>query len=126
MVPSIDNYIEVFQPEDLKIRPIISGTKIPTQRLHCPIEIAPCLTTYVKDGWDFLRFLPSSLNFDSVLCSCDIESLYTSISTDLGIKAIDYSMGTSSPICHQFSIENPRGKFVKISPIFRGESTWKL
>ena len=58
------------------------------ENLSKPID--PCLTTYVKDDWDFLRFLPSSLNFDSVLYSCDIENLYTSIPFDLGIEAIDY------------------------------------
>ena len=44
----------------------------------------------MKDDWDFLRFLPSPLNFDSVLYSCDIESLYTSIPIELSIEAIDY------------------------------------
>ena len=76
-----DDYIEVFQPEDLKARPIISGPESPTQRLSCLIEnllqpIVPFLTTYVKEDWDFLQFLPSSLNFDSVIYSYDIESLY--------------------------------------------------
>ena len=42
------------------------------------------------DDWDFLESLPSSLNFDSVLYSCDIESLYTSIPIDLGIETIGY------------------------------------
>ena len=79
-----------FQPEDLKIWPTISGTEIPTQRLSYPIEIAPCLTAYAKDDLDFLQFLPSSLNFDSVLYSYNIESLYTSIPIDLDVKAIDY------------------------------------
>ena len=78
---STDDYIEVFQPEDLKARPIMSGQESPTQRLSCLIEnlwkpIVPFLTTYVKEDWDFLQFLSSSLNFDSVLYSYDIESLY--------------------------------------------------
>ena len=92
---SADDYTEVFQPEDLKARPIISGPESPTQRLSCLIEnllkpIVSCLTTYLKDDWEFLRFLPSSLNFDSVLYSCDIASYYTSIPIDLGIEAINY------------------------------------
>ena len=92
---SADDYVEVFQPEDLKARPIISGPEIPTQRLSCLIEnllkpIVSCLTTYLKDDWDFLRALPSSSNFDSVLYSCDIESYYTSVPIDLGIEAINY------------------------------------
>ena len=70
---STDDYIEVFEPEDLKARPIISGPESPTQRLSCFIEnllkpAVSCLTTYVIDDWD-------SLNFDSVHYSCGIESL---------------------------------------------------
>ena len=92
---SADDYIENFQPEDLKARPIISGPQSPTQQLSCLIKnllkpIVTCLTTYVKDDWDFLRLSASSLNFDSVLYSCVIGSLYNSISTDLGIESIDY------------------------------------
>ena len=69
---STDDYIEVFQLEDLKARPIVSDTESPTERLSCLIEnllkpIVPFLTTDVKDNLDFLRFLPISLNFDSVL-----------------------------------------------------------
>ena len=35
-------------------------------------------------------------------------------------------MDTSSSIRHRFDAEIPRGKFVEISSIFKGESTWKL
>ena len=35
---STDDYIEVFQPEDLKARPAISGSEISTQWLSCLIE----------------------------------------------------------------------------------------
>ena len=79
----------------MKARPRIPGPESPTQRLSCIIEnllkpVAHCLTTYVKDDWDFLRFSLSSLNFDSVLYSCDIESSCTSIPVDQGIKVIYY------------------------------------
>ena len=33
-------------------------------------------------------------------------------------------MDTSLSIRHQFDVELPRGKFVKISSILKGESTW--
>ena len=33
-----DDYIEIYQPDDLKGRPIISGPESPTQRLSCIIE----------------------------------------------------------------------------------------
>ena len=35
-------------------------------------------------------------------------------------------MDTSSSIRHRFYVEIPRGKFVEISSILKGESTWKL
>ena len=61
IAPSTYDYIEVFQPEDLKARPIISGAESPTQRLSCYIKnllktIFHCLSTYVKDDWDFFDF----------------------------------------------------------------------
>ena len=43
-----------------------------------------------EDDWEFVKFLPRSLNFDSDMYSCDIESLYTSIPTELGLEAIKY------------------------------------
>ena len=90
---SIDDYSEVFQSEDLKASLIISGPESPTHRVSCLIKnllkpVVPCLATYVKDDWDFSRYLPSSFNFDSVFCSRDIESLFQL--TIYGIEAIDY------------------------------------
>ena len=35
-------------------------------------------------------------------------------------------MDTSSSIRHRFDVEIPRGKFVEITSILKGESTWKL
>ena len=48
-----DDYIEIYQPDDLKRRPIVSGPEGPTQRLSCIIEtllnpIVPHLITYIK------------------------------------------------------------------------------
>ena len=37
-----------------------------------------------------------------------------------------YPMDTYSWIRHRFDIEIPRGKFVEITSILKGESTWKL
>ena len=33
---------------------------------------------------------------------------------------------TSSLICYRFAVQIPHGKFVEISSILKGESTWKL
>ena len=88
-------YVEMPPPEDLKGRPIIAGPISPTQHLSCLLEkilkpIVPTLRTYIKDDWDFIRKLPSKFSFPCNLCSCDIQSFYTSIPTDLGLKAISY------------------------------------
>ena len=82
-------YLNIFQPEDLSGRPIVAGPESPTQCSGKLIEIllkpvAPCLTTYIKDDWDFIRFSPSEVEFDCTLYSCDLVSLYTSIPTELG------------------------------------------
>ena len=92
---SNSEYLEVFQPDDLSGRPIVAGPESPTQRLSHLIEIllkpiVPCLTTYIKDDWDFLRFLPQEIEFDCTLYSCDIVSLYTSIPIELGLTAIKF------------------------------------
>ena len=65
-----DDYIEIYQPDDLKGRPIISGPESPTQRLSCIIEtllkpIVPHLITYIKDDWKFIQFLHRPLTFDN-------------------------------------------------------------
>ena len=72
-----DNIINVLKPNELKCRPIVAGLKSPTQALSSPIEkilkpIVPCLTTYVKDDWHFIKQLPTTLNYEATLYSCDI------------------------------------------------------
>ena len=87
--------INILRPKDLKGRPIVAGPESPTQRLSSLIEkiltpIVSKLTTYIKDDWDFIRKLPKNIEYDATLYSCDIESLYTSIPIELGLKAIEY------------------------------------
>ena len=48
-----DDYTEIYQPDDLKGRALVSGPEGPTQRLSCIIEmllnpIVPHLITYIK------------------------------------------------------------------------------
>ena len=66
------------------------------------IPIISCLKTYIKDDWHFLRNLPSYADYPSVLDSCDIVSLYTSIPNDLGLEALSYLIekkGSFIPEC---------------------------
>ena len=70
-------------PEDLKGRPIVGGPNSPTQGITA---IILCLKTYVKDDWDFIRKLPSHVDYPCVLASCDVVSSYTSILHNLGLE----------------------------------------
>ena len=45
--------------------------------------------SYVKDDIDFLKYVPKIVSQNTLLVSFDIVSLYTNISHDLGIKAIN-------------------------------------
>lgn len=93
---STEDYIELQPPQDLKGRPIVGGCEAPTQRLSALIEkllspIATKVKTYIKDDWHFLRLLPATLDYNATtLYSVDISSLYTSITHDLGVEAIQY------------------------------------
>ena len=88
-------YLEMAPPDDLKGRPIIAGPNSPTQHLSKLLEkilspLVPYIKSYIKDDWDFLRKLPSSIDYDCTLYSCDIISLYSNITHDLGLKALEY------------------------------------
>ena len=106
-----DSIINVLKPNDLKGRPIVAGPSSPTQALSSLIEkilkpIVPCLTTYIKDDWHFIKQLPQTLDYKATLYSCDIESLYTSIPIDLGLEAVSYWLNNKSNLIpHRFTKE---------------------
>ena len=88
-------YVRLPVPSDLKGRPVIAGPVAPTQHLSELLEkilapLVPQLKSYIKDDWDFLRKFPRQLEPDCNLYSCDVSSLYTNISHDLGIRALKY------------------------------------
>ena len=92
------DYLKMDTPHDLKGRPIVGGPKSPTQHLSEFLEkvlspLVPYQKSYVKDDWDFLRKFPPELDPSYKLYSCDIVSLYTSITHDLGLKALKYWIG---------------------------------
>ena len=89
------SYIHMETPYTLKGRPVIAGPASPTQHLSELIEkilspLVPNLQSYVKDDWDFLRKFPSELDPACDIFSCDIVSLYTNITHDLGLRALDF------------------------------------
>ena len=79
----------------MKGRPIVGGPNSPTQVISGLLEkiltpIVSFLKTYVKDDWDFIRKLPSHVDYPCVLTSCGVVSVYTSIPHDLGLEALSY------------------------------------
>ena len=89
------NVINTDGATDLVGRPVIAGTHSPTRHLSDLISeilrpIVPTQTSYVKDDWDYLQKIPRNLNGKYKLFGCDIQSLYTSIPHELGLKAIRY------------------------------------
>ena len=72
-------------PEYLKGRPIVGGTNCHTQENQGSFR--ENINPY---DWDFIRKLPSHVDYPWVLDSFDVVSLYTSISHDLGLEALSY------------------------------------
>ena len=88
-------FLEIPNPKDLSFRPIVAGHSCSTSRISHFIDelLKPFLqyiTSYIKDSYDFLKKLPTSVPDDSELATFDIVGLYSNICHDLGIKAIDY------------------------------------
>ena len=88
-------YIDIDPPVDLKGRPIIAGPASPTQHLSELLDkilapLVPLLPSYIKDDWDLLRKFPRKIDYDCDLYTCDVISLYTNISHELGERALTY------------------------------------
>ena len=89
------DYIQMPMPDDLKGRPINGGVKSVTQGISKLMEkilkpLVMHLKTFIKDEFDFIRKIPGTVPSNIYAVSCDVTSLYTSIPSDLGLKAIDF------------------------------------
>ena len=87
--------IEIFEPNDLKLRPIIGGPKCPTRKLSQLIDILlkPFLKrikSFIRDSLDFLNKCPRDVDENTEIVTLDVISLYTSIPHEFGREAIDY------------------------------------
>ena len=88
-------YIKVFQPSDLKFRPIVGGPNCPTQRLSHFLDIilkpiCPEVQSFVRDDIDFLSHLPENTEEGTTLITFDVTSLYINIPHELGESAVRY------------------------------------
>ncbi|VDH98528.1 Hypothetical predicted protein [Mytilus galloprovincialis] len=73
-------YVETFRTADLKLRPIIAGPEILTQRLSHFIDLVikhlcPSIPSYIKDDMEFLNHIPAIVPEETLLTSFDVTSL---------------------------------------------------
>ena len=89
------DYLKIKNPPEVSSRPIVAGTNSPTHRLSKFLDIilrplTDKVKSYVRDDMDFLKHLPEKVNFDSEFITLDVTSLYTNITHERGIEALEY------------------------------------
>ena len=82
-------------PRDMKFRPIISCCLCPTKQLCILLDnilrpFLPFVKFRIQDTWEFLRKCPNQVESDTYAITADITSLYTNITTESGINAINF------------------------------------
>ena len=88
-------YMEIPDPIDLTLRPIVAGLYFETSRLSSFLDtlLNPYLLkvhSYLRDNIDFLNFIPKNVPTHTKLVSFDIVSLYTNIPHNLGLESISF------------------------------------
>ena len=83
--------IEIFEPNDLKLRPIVGGPKCPTRKLSQLIDILlkPFLKrikSFIRDSLDFLKNCPRNVDEHTEIVTFDVISLYASILHEFGLE----------------------------------------
>ena len=85
--------IEVREPRNLKLRPLVGRTNCPTRRLSYFLDtlLKPYLKhvkSYIRDCVDFLNKCPREVDPDTEIVTFDVTSLYTSISHEYGLRIL--------------------------------------
>ena len=98
-------YLELKDPEDLKFRPIVAGPACETHRLSNLLDILlkpfiKKVKSYVRDDIDFLNYVPETVPPNTKLVSFDVVNLYTNISHELGIEAINSWLSKYPELIH--------------------------
>lgn len=102
--------ISVLNPTDLNFRPIVASTQCPTNRLSelldkilQPLQIY--VKSYIKNTVHFLNKLPLTVKTSDTFITFDVSSLYTNITHDLGLEALNYWMNKYPEILDRFDKE---------------------
>ena len=85
-------YVEIIDPDDLTLRPIIAGPTSQTHRLSNLLDIllrplTNQIKRYLHESTDFLNKLPKDIPPETLLVSFDIVTLYSNI---LQIHILEY------------------------------------
>lgn len=94
-----------------KSRPIVSDCGSHTERISQFIEahLTPYSIihpSYVKNTYDFLeKIKTATITKDTLLISCDVESLFTNVPNDLGIKAVEQAFRQQPKPIHPYIIK---------------------
>ena len=88
-------YVNIIEPSDLKLRPIVAGPVYPARPLSNLIYILlkPSLLhvkSYVKDNLDFFSECPREDYEDTLLVAFDVVNLYNNIPHTFGLETLDY------------------------------------
>ena len=99
-------YVTILEPRDLKLRPIVAGPTCPTHRLSSLLDILlkafiKHVKSYVRDDIDFLNHLPGTIDSHEIFVSFDVSNLYSSITHELGLTAIEYFLETHPEDIHE-------------------------
>ena len=97
------------RPDDLSFRPIVAGPNCPTHRLSHIVDriLQPFLTlipSYIKNSVDVLNKLPNTIEESTILITIDVEALYSNITHDLGLNALEFWLSKYPNLIDRFSI----------------------
>ena len=104
-------YIKIYDPLDLTLRPIAAGPSCPTRRLSNLIDILlkPFLIhikSYIKDNLDFLAKCSRENKWDTILTTFDVVGLYSNIPHEYGLEAFEYWLDKFPESLHQDFLRN--------------------
>ena len=91
---------------NLQFRPIVAGPVCETHRLSNLIDILlkpfiKQVKSFIRDYIDFLSYTPNIVPEKATLVSFDVTSLYTNISHDLGLEAIQFWFEKHPELIHK-------------------------
>ena len=131
------NYIMVFDPNDIKLGPIVGGPKSPTRKLSQLINILSKtflkhVENFIRDSLDF--FLINFLTYvdkDHKIVTFGVTSLYTSTPQIFDHEAIDYFLPKHQEDLHptfkkEFVLESTNFNFKNNMLTFDSEFYFKV